>query len=206
MKLSLILVALFSSTLAFAGNTNSQPQADKVVSSIILDLDGDKYADIAYLALPEKQAQEDLDLWVKLSTTDKYYKVEAVAVNMNDGAFGMATELRINAAGSLQVVSYNDAIGRSRWEETVTLAFRNDTLTLAGYTYSQRDTLDLSYSTCDVNVLSRKGIFESNQGRATFDVASQDALKLVDVSSINLQNTFLNEYCYTFDLGEDGDF
>lgn len=202
MKMSLVLLALFSSTLTLAGNTNSQPQADKVLSSIVLDLDGDFYADIAYLALPEKQAQEDLDLWVKLSTTDKYYKVEAVAVNMNGGAFGMATELRINAAGSLQVVSFNDAIGRSRWEETITLAFRNNTLTLAGYTYFQRDTLDLSYSTCDVNVLTRKGVFESHQGRATFDVASQDALKLNDVSSINLQNTYLNNYCYTFDLGE----
>ena len=57
--------------------------------------------------------------------------------------------------GSIAVNSQNSAIGRDRWEQTLTLAFRNNHFVVAGYTYNHHDTLDLSNSlTCDYNVLT----------------------------------------------------
>lgn len=206
MKVTLVLTALFSSTLAFAGNTEAQPEASKVVTSIVLDMDKDSAADTAYLARSNDPSESDLDLWVKLSSSAKYYKVTGIAQDMNGGMAGQGTALVATPAGSLQVMSYNESVGRTRWEERVTLAYRRNTLTLAGYTYTQRDTLDLTYDVCDVNLLSLKGEYKSNFGDVSFDVQSKDRLNLNNASATNLQDKYLNNYCYTFDLGEDGDF
>jgi hypothetical protein len=52
----------------------------------------------------------------------------------------------------------NESIGRDRWRQTLTVAWRDDTFVLAGFTYSWYDTLDPEKSgTCDVNLLTGKG-------------------------------------------------
>ncbi len=202
MKTLTLLTTLALCNLAFAGNTTKQPQKDKILSSLTLDLDGDSYPDVAYLTLADNATQEELDLWIKLSSQDQYYKISALAENMLTGLSGLSNDLEVNSAGSLKVVSYNDSVGRSRWTETVTLAFRNKSLKLAGYTFTEADTVDSSYSSCDVNVLSLQGKFESQDGNVVFDVASRDRLTLDKVNRVNLQKTYLQDYCYSFDLGE----
>ena len=49
------------------------------------------------------------------------------------------------------------ALGRDRWHQTLTLAYRNNTFVVAGYTYESVDTLapDDGHS-CDYNVLTGK--------------------------------------------------
>lgn len=204
MKLALFLSATLLSSIAFAGNSNHGPHQPSIIASIAMDIDKDGEIDLAHLATPEKNAQEDLDLWIKLSSDNEYFKVEAVVMDMNGGMAGMGTELTLNPAGSLQVYSYNDSIGRTRWEEYITFAYRKGTVVLAGYTHNYRDTLDLSYINCDVNLLSRKGVVESERGNGTFEVNKEDVLSLEDVYSSALTSTYLEGYCVgtTSDMDE----
>jgi len=55
----------------------------------------------------------------------------------------------------------NESIGRDRWRQTLTIAWRDGAFMLAGFTCSWHDTPDLANSgTCDVNLLNGKGELE----------------------------------------------
>lgn len=74
------------------------------------------------------------------------------------GMEGQRPEIAVTARGSLTVVFQNEAIGRNRWRETLTMAYRGGALVVAGYTHESRDTLAPDASTrCDVNLLTGKG-------------------------------------------------
>ncbi|MBB1248103.1 hypothetical protein [Rhizobium sp. G21] len=69
--------------------------------------------------------------------------------------------------GSLAVHTRNDAIGRNRWSQTLTLAYRNKALLVAGFSYEWRDTLEPDNAgRCDINILTGKGFRETypNEG------------------------------------------
>lgn len=71
---------------------------------------------------------------------------------------GQRPEILVTARGSLLVVFQNEAIGRNRWRETLTMAYRDGALLVAGYTHESRDTLDPDASRrCDVNLLTGRG-------------------------------------------------
>ncbi len=71
--------------------------------------------------------------------------------------YGTIPSLDQNDAGSVLVKSQNIAIGRNRWEQVITVAYRNGALRIIGFTYSWHDTLSLNDSgKCDINYLSQK--------------------------------------------------
>lgn len=202
-----ILIAASAFSLSsFAGNTKEIPQVELMESAISEDFDQDGKRDLAFLTVADRDQSEYLTLWIKLNSENDYYKFDGISYNNNHGMYGVGTHLKVNDLGSLQVYSYNDAIGRNRWESTVTIAYRKNGLTLAGFTYSERDTLDLSSSVCDVNLLNQKGIFESTRNNKTasakFSVNNNDVVRLGQFNYDNLVETYLNNYCYTFDLHE----
>lgn len=59
--------------------------------------------------------------------------------------------------GALQLHSGNSSIGRGRWSTMLTIAFRGGDYRVAGVTHSWYDTLELSGSECDVNLLTGRG-------------------------------------------------
>lgn len=68
----------------------------------------------------------------------------------------------------MRVISQNYGIGRNRWEQTLTLAYREGAFVLAGFTYNWYDSLDLENSgTCDVNLLTGKGVLETGNETVT---------------------------------------
>jgi hypothetical protein len=74
------------------------------------------------------------------------------------GGIGQQPELSIAPNGSVLLTAMNESIGRNRWHQTLTIAFRRGTYMVAGYTYDWYDTLDLDqYGVCDVNLLNGKG-------------------------------------------------
>jgi len=78
--------------------------------------------------------------------------------------FGTQPSLDVNARGSLLIHSQNDAIGRNRWRETITVAYREGQFVVAGYTYTSRDTLDLDNTTsCDMNFLTGQWLRNGEQ-------------------------------------------
>ena len=74
------------------------------------------------------------------------------------GGPGQVPEIALADNGSVQVTSMNEAVGRDRWTLTLTIAYRDDSYRVAGYTYIWRDTLDLANNgVCDVNLLTGRG-------------------------------------------------
>ncbi len=207
MKLFILIAITALSLNSFAGNTKELPKIELMESAISLDIDQDGKLDLAFLTTADFDDAEYLTLWVKLFGDTDYFKFGDISLNNNGGMYGVGSQLQANDSGSLQVYSYNEAIGRSRWSSTITIAYRKNALVLAGFTYSERDTLDLSNSTCDINLLSKKGEYEStlneSTGKATFDVSPSDVLRLENASYDNLINTYLNNYCNTFDIHEE---
>jgi len=81
--------------------------------------------------------------------------------------YGTKPWFEINARGSLQIVSGNDAIGRGRWNQVVTVAFRDGQFNVIGITRSQWDTLDPDFGhSCDLNLATRKGVVNGEAVRA----------------------------------------
>jgi hypothetical protein len=71
--------------------------------------------------------------------------------------YGQDPSIEALPGGSIAVHSQNSGIGRNRWEQTLTIAYRNDQFVIAGYTHDYHDTIDLNDSgTCDYNVLTGK--------------------------------------------------
>ncbi|WP_166417366.1 hypothetical protein [Cochlodiniinecator piscidefendens] len=78
--------------------------------------------------------------------------------------FGTKPSLSINQSGSLEVISQNIAVGRDRWEQVVTIAYRRNAFRVAGLTYSYYDTLDLeNIGMCDINYLTGSGVVSFGQ-------------------------------------------
>jgi hypothetical protein len=81
--------------------------------------------------------------------------------------YGTKPRFEINARGSLQIVSGNDAVGRGRWNQVVTVAFRDGQFNVIGITCSQWDTLDPDFGhSCDLNLTTRKGVVNGEAVRA----------------------------------------
>lgn len=83
-----------------------------------------------------------------------------------DGIAGQRPALKVLPNGSIQIITMNDSIGRNRWEQTLTIAYRNTDFVVAGFTYNYRDTLDLEATgDCDLNVLTGKGVANLPDGK-----------------------------------------
>ena len=77
---------------------------------------------------------------------------------LSSAAAGMYSTLRTNQRGSLEIISTNDSIGRNRWEQTLTVAYRQDSFLVVGFNYLSRDTIELeNYQVCEYNLLTGKG-------------------------------------------------
>ena len=74
-----------------------------------------------------------------------------------DGLVGQDPTISALPNGSIAVHSENSSIGRDRWEQTLTIAYRDAAFVVAGFTYSYRDTLEpKDAGACDYNVLSSR--------------------------------------------------
>ncbi len=71
----------------------------------------------------------------------------------------------------------NESIGRDRWHQTLTVAWRGNAFVLAGYTYEWYDTLNVSENgKCDANLLNGKGEMswgEEFENKSTFKTHSR---------------------------------
>jgi len=140
-----------------------------IVQAAVGDFNKDGAADLALLT----RGAEDMDLLFFLRDGERNYLKPAGAARGKiwgdvgpDGVFGQEPELKAMANGSIQITTRNDSIGRNRWSQTLTLAYRNTDFIVAGFTYSYNDTLDLAaYGSCDLNVLTGKGIANQPDGK-----------------------------------------
>lgn len=171
---------------------SKQPTLNEVVTTTSLDLDNDGKLDNVYLVGPK---QNELDLYVKLSSTEKFVVARNFVTNMSSDFFGMGNEFDKNEAGSLIVRSYNEAMGRGRWQEDITIVFRNGALRVGGYTFTSRDTIDLDeFFKCDINALNGHGEGTNAKGDFTFKV-NPAAKPIEETDSLELYNDLVQLSC-----------
>lgn len=119
--------------------------------------------------LIEDREESAADLLIYVSGDDGAMRLDAMAPDIawSGLAWGTLPEMTQNAAGSLQVIGKNEAIGRSRWRETTTIAWRGGQFVVAGFTFESYDTLDPGLTRqCDANFLAGRGLLDG----VAFDV------------------------------------
>ncbi len=144
-----------------------EPQkADQVatLSELKLDLNGDGVMDKATLVAAE---HEPATLQIALGRrSGEAVTFEAPAIKpdlvFHGSLAGQRASLEAGRGGSLRVLSLNEGIGRNKWTQTLTIAFRNGRFVVAGLTYATWDTIDLdnreSNYSCDVNFLTGRAL------------------------------------------------
>mgnify|MGYP000218135693 CR=1 FL=1 len=124
------------------------------------DWNDDGGMDSAILVSPDNE-DEDAGLYIYLEE-DNNAQFEIFKPNLawSGMLWGTKPSLGLTASGSLQVLSQNQAIGRNRWSQKLTIAYRNKHFIVAGYTYEAYDTLEPETGeiSCDVNLLTGKGV------------------------------------------------
>lgn len=136
---------------AFVPLARGAAQANEV-AALSADLDGDGRLDRAVLT----EDADDVTLTVTLASRD--VPVVKPALGWMGGMAGQEPALSVRA-GSLVVEFQNESIGRNRWQQQLTIAWRNGGFVVAGYTFTSRDTLDPDQGgTCDINFLDRRGV------------------------------------------------
>ncbi|MEO0919686.1 MAG: hypothetical protein AAFX98_03200 [Pseudomonadota bacterium] len=138
--------------------------------------------DLALLVEPRSDSDSDYTLVILADAAGPGGSLGEIA-RYKDAAWGGVGDFYGNRpsvaftdAGSLQLRSGNDAVGRNRWNQTVTLIWRDNSVIMAGYTYFEVDTLQPnSEFGCDINLLT---------GEADLTVASGKRKTRVDQRQI----------------------
>lgn len=161
-----IAALLLSATMPAMADAADFP-AERIIAMASGDWNKDGTMDLAVVATPDDESGEDNGIYVYLAKPEENRLTLALAapnsVWGNLTMFGQEPELAALANGSFTLTTKNDAVGRGRWRQSLTVAYRNFDFIVAGYTYSSYDTLDPnSGSECDLNVLTGKG--KSNGG------------------------------------------
>ncbi len=143
---------------SYAENNLSVKPSD-VVSVVTLDMNSDGSMDRAVLVNNPDESSVDLLIYLG---EDGAHQMK-LALNKSEIAWtgamwGQLPSLESNNKDSLLIKSENSAIGRDRWSQKLTIAYRNNEFVVAGYTYNSYDTLNPDAGkSCDVNLLTGKG-------------------------------------------------
>ena len=149
-----------------------------ILSVVTTDWNGDGSFDRAVLAF-SKDDPSETELFIYLSDLSRNGMKLAVHkknIAWLGALWGTLPSLEMNKSGSLIVTSLNDSIGRNRWTQKLTIAYRNNIFVVAGYTYVSYDTLDPKNNlSCDVNLLAGNG----KRNAKSFKLSA----KIIDVST-----------------------
>lgn len=162
MKISLTVITALLGLSATLAQAAEAIDPDRIIFAATGDWDKDGSSDLAMLVAPVEGSDEDNAVYIYLNDghTDRL-KLKTVVLNKVWGDLIMAARAPSITAlenGSILITTHNDSIGRNRWEQKLTIAYRNFDFVVAGYTYTSYDTLDPDNTTdCDFNVLTGKG-------------------------------------------------
>lgn len=179
---SLIAALMLSAALPALSAAADFP-ADRIIAMASGDWNKDGTPDLAVVAMPGDDSGDDNGLYVYVAKPEENRLTLALSLPNtvwgNLTMYGQEPELAALGNGSFTLTTKNDSIGRERWRETLTIAYRNFDFIVAGYTYSAYDTIaedggENRTSDCDLNVLTGKG---KRDGQAVADKAQFVLLK-----------------------------
>ena len=156
-----MLLAPAATTSAAETRTSPPTTAiENVLAAVTLSFRNDGAMDRAVLVAGEDGA--DLYLFLAKSAADGPDKLELALAKTNfvwkGSMWGTLPDLAATDRGSLIVRSRNLAIGRDKWEQALTIAWRDGDFRVVGVTYSSHDGLDpKAGGSCDLNLVTGKG-------------------------------------------------
>ncbi|WP_026619328.1 hypothetical protein M728_001021 [Ensifer sp. WSM1721] len=153
-----LISALFLLLPSFAVAAEALDPA-RIVSAATGDWNKDGASDLALLVAPAEDKDNAIYLYLN-SDVGKLTLNSAIPDKVwgQFELYGQAPAISPLLNGSIQITSHNDAVGRERWEQKLTIAYGNGDFVVAGYTFSSYDTLDPENTLqCDFNVLNGKG-------------------------------------------------
>ncbi|QGZ35883.1 hypothetical protein [Stappia indica] len=177
MRLTTLLL-LAAMAVPFAGPASAQTGAQAgqagdispqdVLDAAVGDWNKDGREDIALLAVtPGDDMQVGLYVYVREEATNGSLLTLVLAVpdkiwggrGGDTAAFGQEPSIKALANGSIAITTQNSAIGRNRWEHTISLAHRDGRFVVAGLTFNSYDTLQEEEPlSCDLNLLTGRGV------------------------------------------------
>jgi hypothetical protein len=123
------------------------------------DWNGDFRDDRAVLVESEDGESADLLVFLTGDGDGELRLIRADRIAWMGSMAGQAPYLERRENGSLVVVSENETIGRDRWRIELTIAYREGSLQVGGFTMHSRDTLDPeNVGDCDINLFTGRGI------------------------------------------------
>ncbi|MEO1702274.1 MAG: hypothetical protein AAFR71_09510 [Pseudomonadota bacterium] len=184
MKQVLLLGALFTCTFMLwdsrLGANEGADFFDGVSAAAMGRFTGGYGDDLALLVEPAGDSDDDYTLVILADAAGpggslgELARFENAAWGGVGDFYGNRPSVAFTAAGSLQLRSGNDAVGRNRWSQTATLIWRENTVILAGYTYFERDTLvENSEFGCDVNLLTGRAEVTDGAGKQMTNVSDR---------------------------------
>lgn len=159
---------IISLALVFILATKLHAQESQIPFSKVLSAVSD-YQDTVYYRAVLVQGEEDADLYIYTRPDYENLQLEVYTPSIAVTGIGLTDAYLVrNDAGNLQLVSHNPAIGSFRWEQTLTIAYRNDQFIISGFTFSYYNTVEttedgeVKTGHCDINLLTGKGIKDEN--------------------------------------------
>lgn len=161
-------------------STAAESLENMVLSNMVADLNGDKKMDSAILL----KSGDRVDFYLFLADAAGDMKLKQVKKDIvwSGSMAGTLPQLKAAKDGAFFIYSQNDAVGRNRWHQRLSVDYRDNDFVVTGFVYDERDTLDLKFSlNCDVNLLTGKGI----KNKAEFKIEAQK-IKLGDWSDAKI--------------------
>jgi hypothetical protein len=135
--------------------------AANILDAAVGDWNRDGTPDLALLAVGDEPSETGLYIYLR----DPERGILDLALGLPGKIWGgrdfYGQEPSITALpnGSLAIKTQNFAIGRERWEHTLSVAYRNERFQVAGLTFSSFDTLqEYAAVACDLNLRTGKGV------------------------------------------------
>lgn len=162
-SLGCALILLLTATAARAEETIA---SDRIIDAADRRLEQGRQAGPCIAGDDAAERRADYEIGIYIYLRDKEHELLKLAAAAPDkvwgraepgGIYGQEPSIAGLPNGSIAITSQNDAIGRDRWHQTLTLAYRNNAFLVAGYSYDFRDNLEPNNSySCDYNVLTGK--------------------------------------------------
>jgi len=169
--LKIVLITLFVVFTSYVSvaKSNMPPHIhpEDLVGFLMEDFNNDGALDKAVLV----QGNEDVDLYIYLSDDSGQMKLAVYnsGIVWSGIMYGTIPTLSQHPeTKSILLEAGNQAIGRGRWMQTLTISYRDNVFIVSGFTHESYDTLDPENAhSCDYNLLTGKAIVDKKPAKLT---------------------------------------
>lgn len=166
-KIALLLVISLIATSSQASDCSMCINPGNIISVVTEDFNKDGGIDKAILSrMQDDDIETELFIYMQDLEADDGNKptIHKKKIAWTGSLYGTQPSLSVNQKGSLIIISANQAVGRDRWQQKLTVVYRNEEWRVGGYTYESYDTLDVDKEfSCDANLLTGRAVVNAKK-------------------------------------------